>query len=114
MNSASVEAFNWNLLNEVVYEKNRQLFSTIPNDKVFACGCHGRHTIHSILGIFAWSMKIMLGGVHPLTKHDIQHLDAQRSLLTGRPLGLVVVCSKPGVTGIGTIKSLVFQIGVAH
>ena len=29
----------------------------------------------------------MLGGMHPLIKHDIQPLDAQRSLLAGRPLG---------------------------
>ena len=29
----------------------------------------------------------MLGGVNPsLTNHDLQHVDAQRSLLTGRPL----------------------------
>ena len=35
----------------------------------------------------AWSMKIMLGGVHPLTRHDLQPLDAQRSSLVGRPLG---------------------------
>ena len=44
-------------------------------------------TIDSMLGIFAWTMKIMLGGVHPLTRHDLQSLDAQRSLLAGRPLG---------------------------
>ena len=75
-NCASVEVFNWNLLNEV--DSERHVFATIPKDKVCACGCHGRHT---------WSMQIMLGGVHPLTRHDIHPLDAQRSLLVGRPLG---------------------------
>ena len=83
--SAHVEVLNWNLLNEMDYE--RLLFATIPNDKVCDCGCHGRHTIDSMLGIFNWSMKVMLGGVHPLTRHDLQPLDAQRSLLAGRPLG---------------------------
>ena len=34
----------------------------------------------------AWSMKIIIGRVRPLTKHDPQHVDAQRSLLVGRPL----------------------------
>ena len=32
-------------------------------------------------------MKSMLGGVHPLTRDDLQPLDAQRSSLVGRPLG---------------------------
>ena len=32
-------------------------------------------------------MKIMLGGVRPLTMRDVQHVDAQRSLLAGKPLG---------------------------
>ena len=83
--SASVEVFNWNLTK--LREFCNAFVATIPKDKVCACGCHGRHTIDSMLGIFAWSMKIMLGGVHPLTRHDLQPLDAQRSLLLGRPLG---------------------------
>ena len=87
LKSDSVEMFNWNLLNEEDYE--RHLFGTIPKDKVCVCGCHGRHTIDSMCGTFARSLKIMLGGggVHPLTMHDLQHVDAQRSLLVGRPLG---------------------------
>ncbi|MFM7985285.1 MAG: hypothetical protein ACKPKO_38800, partial [Candidatus Fonsibacter sp.] len=32
-------------------------------------------------------MKITIGGVHLLTKHDIQPVDARRSLLAGRPCG---------------------------
>ncbi len=63
------------------------LFASIPDHKVCACGCHDRRTRDSMLGIFDWSMNIMLGGVHPLTGHDIQPLDAQRSVLVGRPLG---------------------------
>ena len=65
----------------------RHLFATVPKDNVCVCGCHGRHTIDSTLGTFDWSMKITHGGVHPLTSHDLQHLDAQRSLLVGKPLG---------------------------
>ena len=85
LKSASVAVFNWNLLNAL--DSERHLFATVPEDKVCACGCHGRHTIDAMLSIFAWSMKIMLGGVHPLTRHDNEPLDAQRSGLAGMPLG---------------------------
>ena len=81
--SASVEVCHWNLPNEV--ESDRHLFAIVPEDKVCVCVCLGRHTIDATLGIFAWSMHIMLGGVHPVTRHDLQHVDAQRSLLVGRP-----------------------------
>ena len=70
-----------------ILKKKRHLFATAPKEKVCACGWNSRHTIDARLGFFAWSMKIMLGGVHPLTRHDLQPLDAQRSLLVGRPLG---------------------------
>ena len=86
LNSAGAEVLNWNLLNEVGYETH--VFATIPKDKVCACVCYGRHTIDSMLGVFAWSMKFMLGGVHPWANHDLQHVDAQMSLLAGLPLGL--------------------------
>ncbi len=63
------------------------MFASISKDKVCASGCHGRHITVPMLGIFDWSMKIMLGGAHPLTKHDIEPVDAQKSLLAGGPLG---------------------------
>ncbi len=84
LKSASDEVCNWNLINEVDYEM--QLFAVIPKDNVYACRCHGRHAIDSRLGTFDWSMKLMLGGVHPVTRHYIKHLDVQMSLLVGRPL----------------------------
>ena len=40
-----------------------------------------------MLGILAWNMKITFGGVPPLTNHDLQRVDAQRSPLAGKPLG---------------------------
>ena len=70
-----------------IMNKKRHAFACIPKAKVCACGCPGRHTIGSMLGMFAWSMKIMLGGEHPLTRHGLQPLDAQRFLLVGRPWG---------------------------
>ncbi|MFM7978886.1 MAG: hypothetical protein ACKPKO_06180, partial [Candidatus Fonsibacter sp.] len=39
------------------------------------------------MDILVWSMKIMLGGVHPFAMNGLQPLDAQRSLLVGRTLG---------------------------
>jgi hypothetical protein len=63
LKSASIEVFNWNLLNE--FDSERHLFATVPKDITCACGCHVRHTIDSFLDMFAWSMKVMLGGVHP-------------------------------------------------
>jgi hypothetical protein len=36
---------------------------------------------------FAWSMKFMLGGVHPLARHDGQPLDPARLAWAGKPLG---------------------------
>ena len=72
------------------------LFATSPKDKVCACGCHGRRTIDATLDIFAWSMQIMLGGVYPLTKHYVQPLDAQRSLLVGRFVFAVMVVPSQG------------------
>ena len=80
----------------------RRLFAIIPRrTRSLLVVVYGRHNIDSMLGIFDWSMKIMLGGVHPLTRHDIQTLDTQRSLLAGAPLGFVVVSSQLGVTGLG-------------
>ena len=70
----------------MIYAK-RHLFCNIPKDKDCACGCRVRHTIDSMLGILDWNMQITLGGVRPLAKHDLQPVDAQRSLLAGRPLG---------------------------
>ena len=55
----------------------------------------------------------MPGGVHPLTRHDLQPLDAQRSLHAGMPLGFSCgLCQAKG-TGLGTNKSWVFHLGVA-
>ena len=85
LKSASIEVFNWNLLNE--FDSERHLFATVPKDITCACGCHGRHTIDAILDIFAWSMKVMLGGVHPLARHDGQPLDPARLAWAGKPLG---------------------------
>ncbi|MFM7985828.1 MAG: hypothetical protein ACKPKO_41585 [Candidatus Fonsibacter sp.] len=68
--SSSVAVFNWNLLTEGDAEQG-MCFATIAKENVCDCGCHGRPTIGSMLGIFAWSMKTMLGGVHPLTRRDI-------------------------------------------
>ena len=62
------------------------IFATVPEESGCACGCHGRHTIDSMLGIFDWRMTIMLGGVRPLTKHDLQPVYAHKFLLVGRPL----------------------------
>ena len=64
------------MLNEADYDVH--FLDTIPKVKVCACGCHGRHTIDAMLGIFDWSMKIMLGGVRPFTNREIQPLDAPR------------------------------------
>ena len=89
---ASVEVFNWNLLND--YAKH--LFVTATKGKACACGCHVRHTVDAMLGIFAWSMKIMPGGVHPLTRRNMQPLDAQRSLLAGRQFVLLVFVQSQG------------------
>ena len=50
LKSASIEVFNWNLLNE--FDSERHLFATVPKDITCACGCHGRHTIDAILDIF--------------------------------------------------------------
>ena len=82
-------------------------FATAPEYKVCACGCHGRHTIDAMLGILSRSMRIMLGGVHPLARRVIEPLDAQRSLLVGMPLGFTGGLSKPRVTRLGTNKSFV-------
>ena len=49
LKSASIEVFNWNLLNE--FDSERHLFATVPKDITCACGCHGRHTIDAILDI---------------------------------------------------------------
>ena len=87
LKSASVEVFNWNLLNAMDPGKQRHVFATIPKDKVCACGCYGRHTTDSMLGILDWSMNIMLGGVRPWTNHDLQDVDSQRSLRAGWRLG---------------------------
>ena len=56
----------------------------------------------------------MLDGAHPLTKHDIQPLDAQSSLRAGRPLGVSCGLFQAKVTGLGTNNSLVCQLGVAQ
>jgi hypothetical protein len=85
LKSASIDVFNWNLLNE--FDSERHLFATVPKDITCACGCHGRHTIDAILVIVAWSMKVMLGGVHPLARHDGQPLDPTRLAWAGKPLG---------------------------
>ena len=77
LKSASIEVLNWNLLN--LFESERHLFATVPKDITCACGCHGRHNIDAICGhFFAWSMKVMLGGVHHLARHDGQPLDLAR------------------------------------
>ena len=68
---------------------------------------NGRHTIDAMLAILTWIMQTMLDGAHPLTKHDLQPLYAQRSLLGGRPLFFLlklVARSKPVVAGLGTNK----------
>ncbi len=62
LKSASVEVFNWNLLNEV--DSEMHVFATIPKARVCACCCHGRRTNDSMLDVFDWSMKVLLGGVH--------------------------------------------------
>ena len=86
LKAASAEVFNWNLLNEV--DSERHVFATIHKDTICDCGCYGRHTSDSMLGIFACRTQIMFDGVHPLARHDIQLLGAQRSLLVGSPLGV--------------------------
>ena len=63
---------------------------------------------------FDWSMQIMLAGVHPLTKYELQPVDVRRSLLAGMPLVLVVVYAKPRVTGLDTNKYVVSPPGVAQ
>ena len=62
LKSASAEVFNWNIINEVASEK-KKLFVIVTKAKVCVCGCHGRHIIDAMLGVFDW---IMLAGVHPI------------------------------------------------
>ena len=98
--SASVEVFNWKLLNEV--DCDMHVCATAPKDNVCACGCRGRHTIDSMLGIFGWSIKIMRGGVRHLTNHNIQNNDKRNNkepqyrikmfVLTVRTKSKLVVC----------------------
>ena len=52
-------------------------------------------------------MKFMIGGVHPWTRHDLQHVDAQRSLLVGRSLGFSCDLVQARGDGLGANKSFV-------
>ena len=49
LKSASIEVFNWNLLNE--FDSERHLFATVPKDITCDCGCHGRDTFDAVLDI---------------------------------------------------------------
>ena len=62
-------------------------------------------TIYYMLGTFAWSMQIMLFGVHHWQGMILSFLSRPRGLCwLGCHWVLVVVCSKPGVALLGANK----------
>ena len=65
----SVDTFTWNILSQGS-QGDRFLFTAIPKEFECKCGCSGRHTVDAILSIFAWSIKHLILGKFPETRHD--------------------------------------------
>ena len=107
LKSASAEVFNWNLLNEVDYA--RHLFACTPKDNVCACGAQWQTHYGCYVGrtFFIGPCKTMLGGEHPLTKHDILTCVCTKVFVGWQAIVFVlklVVCSKPVAVGLGANK----------
>ncbi len=61
----------------------RILFGALPKEVHCRCGCHGRHTLDAISGVFAWSMQALAAGVFPRQRHDETPWEAKDSWRQG-------------------------------
>ena len=84
-NQQTTEVYSWNLLCD--RDGKRYLFTNIHKKFMCDCGCRGRCTLDPLLEVFAWSMKVMLGGRHPSVSHDGTKLDIARAAKGNKPLG---------------------------
>lgn len=83
----SIEVLSWNFLSDSC--SKRILFCLIEKDCCCKCGCGGRHTLEKFLEIFSWSVRCMIEGKHPSTRHDGSQFtskDASRAKQAGKDL----------------------------
>ena len=57
--------------------QKRHLLLSIRLNDLCKCGCRGWCTLHPLLLSVAWSMKVLVQGQRPTTRHDIALLDDQ-------------------------------------
>ena len=84
----------WNALSG----ENRTRFwlTCLPKKLVCKCGCHGRHSFEALWKVVGWSLRCLLLGQYPSTRHDGSCFnnafgDRRRALLSGK-LGLRGAC----------------------
>jgi hypothetical protein len=71
--------------------QSRHCFVALRKSELCACGCRGWCSIHMVWMLVAWSLRAMIEGKYPTTRHDGTPwqvgVDDHRDALKGKPLG---------------------------
>jgi hypothetical protein len=70
--SKTILVASWNIVSSRDTERRnqRQPLFVLRKGRLCGCGCSGYHTLQLLWGVVAWSLKCLLDGRSPSTRHD--------------------------------------------